>query len=181
MTDPVPNWRDRLVARYPAIFDASPSYRSGYPEVEDGWRGLIETAVDRLAEILRDRPGTSLIIDQIKEKFGTLRVYSHGSYLSDTETRARADLVVRLAEARSACTCEICGSEGRLYKSRGWFATACEEHGRGAPVPIRPGFENLSVIRQVRDGKLRIVTCRRYSRDDDAFVDVDPASVGLGE
>jgi hypothetical protein len=181
MTERPRTWRDELIARYPAMFVEYPDYSSGYPGVDDGWRDLVETAVERLATILRERPGTSLVIDQIKEKFGRLRLYSHGSYMADAETREREGHVVDLAGARSACTCEICGAEGRLYDRHGWLSTACAKHGRIEPVPLKPDYENLVVTRELRDGRLRIVKCRRYLRDEDVLVDVDPASIGLEE
>jgi hypothetical protein len=53
-----------------------------------------------------------------------------------------------LAVARSACTCEICGAEGRLYSRRGWLATRCAEHAAGDPVPVRPCFEDAHFLRR---------------------------------
>lgn len=175
------HWRDDLISRYPAMFGAHAGYRSGSPEVGDGWREIIETAVERLAEAIRHRPGTSLTIDQIKEKFGELRLYTHGSYMADEKVRMQIELVVDLAQARSRCTCEVCGAEGRLFDSGAWLATACDQHAIGDPVAVRSGHEGLVVKRQLRDGDVKIVSCRRYSRASDAFVDVDPADVGLSD
>jgi hypothetical protein len=181
MTERAHPWRDDLIARHPAMFGDDPEYRPGFPEVGDGWRDLVELAVERLATVLRDRPGTSLVIDQVKEKFGTLRIYAHGSYMKHAETRERIEHAIDLAVARSACTCEFCGAEGRLYSRHGWLTTACSEHGTIEAVEVRPGFENLHVVRELRGGNLRIFRCRRYLRDQDIFVDVDPKSVGLEE
>jgi hypothetical protein len=180
MTTPADDWRDELLNKYPAMFGGDGT-RSGYPDVADGWRSIIETAVGRLADILRERPGTSLVIDQIKGKFAELRLYSHGNYVSDAPTRERVDRVVDLARARSACTCEQCGVEGRTFNRGGWLHTACDEHGEGKLVEVQPGLENLSVEHALRHDQIRIVSCRRYLRDTDAFVDVDPASIGLKE
>jgi hypothetical protein len=180
MTIKQSRWREELVEKYPAMFEG-PGLRSSHAEVEDGWRVLVQTALGRLADILRERPGTSLVIDQIKSQFAHLRLYSHGNYMSDAETRERVELVVALACARSACTCEICGAEGRLFDRAGWLHTACDEHGEGKRVEVRPGFENLHVVRTLRDGHLRVVICRRYVRETDSFSDVDPASIGLDE
>ena len=54
---------------------------------------------------------------QIKEKFGTLRMYTNGydDYI---------DGVVALAEMMSSVTCEVCGVPGR-QTSGGWVRTLC--------------------------------------------------------
>jgi hypothetical protein len=49
---------------------------------------------------------------QIKEKFGTLRFYWDGTLSS--EATAQVEEAIALAEARSACTCELCDAEGQL-------------------------------------------------------------------
>lgn len=58
--------------------------------------------------------------DQIKEKYGTLRIYYSGGddYVSG---------LISMAEAISAKTCEVCGNKGRSNKS-GWITTLCEAH-----------------------------------------------------
>lgn len=174
-------WREDLLARYPAMFGAGPGIRSGYPECGDGWSDLVETAVGRLADIVRERPGTGLTIGQIKSKNGTLRLYTSGTYALHDNTRSRVDLAVDLAEARSGTTCEVCGAEGSLYDDSGWFATACSDHAKGDQVSGRDDRMNLVVVRALRHGRLTIVSCRRYVRETDSFEDVDPATVALEE
>jgi hypothetical protein len=61
-------------------------------------------------------------LDQVKEKFGTLRFYYTGGdeYISG---------MVTMAEAISGCTCEGCGNPGERHGG-GWvrtLCTACEE------------------------------------------------------
>jgi hypothetical protein len=53
-----------------------------------------------------------------------------------------------IAKARSACTCETCGAEGRRYVNHGWLATACPKHAVGDPAPKRPGLENIHLVRR---------------------------------
>lgn len=121
--------------------------------------------------------GDSFRTLQIKEKFGALRFYWNGTMSDDA--RVRVEEALALAEARSACTCEICGKEGRLHTRGGWLATACAEHAKGEPVPIEPEHENLRIVRTFASGRFPIISCRRYIRDGDSFVDVDPKSVGI--
>lgn len=59
-------------------------------------------------------------LDQVKEKFGTLRFYYTGG---DDYVRG----LVSMAESMSAVTCEVCGKPGTSNNS-GWIRTVCEEH-----------------------------------------------------
>ena len=83
--------------------------------VGDGWLGLVEEMIIELKS-----SGFDGEILQIKEKFGTLRVYL-------SEIHEEADAIVRRAEHKSAHICESCGKPGELRGPR-WFTTLCEEH-----------------------------------------------------
>jgi hypothetical protein len=176
-------WQSDLIARHPALFTITENGQTstpGWPTVGDGWRELVETAVGRIADAVASAPAGSLRIVQIKEKFAGLRLYWQSAGLSD-EIKNAVEEAIYLAEARSACTCEQCGEPGRLYKSGGWFLTACDEHARGEVVEVRPGRENIHIVRTLKDGKLSIVSCRRYVRESDSFVDVSPSDLGIKE
>jgi hypothetical protein len=58
-------------------------------------------------------------VAQIKEKFGTLRMYC-----DNVDDYARG--VIDMAEALSADTCEVCGGKGKPVGGR-WVQTLCEE------------------------------------------------------
>ena len=60
-------------------------------------------------------------LDQVKEKFGTLRFYYSGG--DDV-----IDGMVRMAESMSSVTCEECGKPG-TSTGGGWIKTVCVEHG----------------------------------------------------
>ena len=111
-------WQADLVARYPALFNQEFNGRvtaPGFPTCGDGWRDLVETAIGRIATADAAAPAGSLQIGQIKEKFGTLRLYLDTHKALPEATSAAIDEAISLAEARSACTCEQCGQPGRLY------------------------------------------------------------------
>jgi hypothetical protein len=59
-------------------------------------------------------------LDQVKEKFGTLRFYYSGG---DDVING----MVRMAESMSAVTCEQCGNPGTTG-GQGWITTLCETH-----------------------------------------------------
>jgi len=60
------------------------------------------------------------VVQQIKEKFGTLNVYVR-KYDDRTQD------LIGFAESMSATTCERCGNIGELRKGS-WIKTLCDEH-----------------------------------------------------
>ena len=82
----------------------------------------------RHQELLTEKPRAipeileQVTVNQVKEKFGTLRFYYSGGdeYI---------DGLVAMAESMSAATCEECGKPGRT-NSGGWLRTLCEEHAK---------------------------------------------------
>jgi hypothetical protein len=160
------DWRHDLMRQYPRLFEGY-----GCPTVGDGWQDLLERALARIAAaVAHDGAKASVRISQIKEKFGTLRLYFDSRSLSK-KALASVDEAVELAEARSACTCEECGAEGRLYDRGGWYLTRCPRHSAGEPVEIKPGWDNLRVAQTFERGKKRVVSCHRYDRARDIFVE----------
>ena len=64
-------------------------------------------------------PDTGLHVDQVKEKFGTLRYYCSSNKMIDK--------FVNLAEGLSAITCEECGAPGTLGQRYGWYSVRCKK------------------------------------------------------
>jgi len=64
-------------------------------------------------------PDTGFTVDQVKEKFGTLRFYC--------ASNDRIRQYVRFAERLSAVTCEECGKPGRMGQRGGGYRTSCKE------------------------------------------------------
>jgi hypothetical protein len=175
-------WQDALVARHLHLFlsGSNQTCIPGFPLVGDGWRELVETAVGRIADVVAAAPSARVTIVETKSKYGTLRTYWDGSGLTETAENAIADAVAK-AEARSACTCDVCGEAGVLHQVGGQLLTACAEHAKGVPVPSKQGWENIHLLRSTRDGKPAIIVRRRYIHETDEFVDVDPSSLGIEE
>ena len=174
MADRDRDWRIELMAAHPRLFRVA---SQAYPECGEGWRDVLERACVRIEAALAE--GDRFTAEDIKSKYGCVRFY-WGGRLSDA-AKAQVEEAIELAEARSGCTCETCGELGRLYDRGGWLETACAEHARGEPVPVKPGRENLRVVGRLVGDRLRIVSCRRYDREADSFADVDPLSVGIEE
>jgi len=180
MTGQARNWRTALIQAYPDLFHPSadcPGVAQASPECGEGWRDLLERTCARIRTAVA-ADGGSFKATQIKEKYGTLRFYWDGRL--SREADARVEEAIELAEARSACTCETCGEEGRLYREGGWLMTRCVLHGEGHPVESEPRFANVQVIERIV-GKRREVLARRYDRATDSFVGIDPRSLCIEE
>lgn len=113
--------------------DAAPLLSRGvrpygwHPECGDGWYDLLLDLVaelERLAHRLDAETREHFYVSQVKEKYGTLRFYLS---LSSDEMEAE----IRVAEERSARTCEQCGGLGELRSTSstgyGWLYTACDQ------------------------------------------------------
>jgi broad specificity phosphatase PhoE len=90
-------------------------------ETGDGWYELIDRLCSRLDEELAHTPDPAFAFEQVKQKFGMLRVY--------TTPTANARLTELIAEAvgESRTTCEPCGASGAtLVTHAGVMRTRCE-------------------------------------------------------
>lgn len=94
----------------------------------DGWFNLIDELCDSIQHYIDynnrpDHPVPQVIVDQVKEKFGTLRFYYHGGN----------DIIhgmVWFAESMSSRICDKCGHPGTRKSDNGWVYTACEAHSK---------------------------------------------------
>jgi hypothetical protein len=109
---------------------------------------------------------------QIKERLATLRFFWRGSL--PTEVEVKVVDAIALAEARSACTCSQCGEEGQLYRAGGVPITRCAIHAEGRRVEIAASLENVHIVWRIVAGQFLGVTCSRYVRATDTFIDMLP-------
>ena len=93
------------------------THTSGY--VCPGWEQLIRDMLQEIASNSDKRSAPEFT--QIKEKFGTLRVYGYN--INDDEQE-----IIDKYERLSAKTCEVCGAEGEMRDKNGWLMVRCEEH-----------------------------------------------------
>lgn len=168
------SWKNKLVGGYPALFNVEVRgvvRRPGWPTCSDGWADLLDRMMRRISTAIADEPRATLRIWRIAEEFGRLRVQYECSGLSGT-ARGAVDEAVALGEARSACTCELCGAEGRLHMYGPWLLTLCGAHADGEAFPVDPDPVATEIKRA---GK---TVTRRYDRDGDCFIDVGPTPLG---
>jgi len=114
---------DKLAAKYPKIFATIK-----HTECGDGWF----TIIDQLCGNIQRHTDwwktnrlfypeiEQVVVEQCKEKFGTLRFYYDGGdeYING---------LVSMAESMSEVTCEVCGNPGKR-RSGGWIKTLCDHH-----------------------------------------------------
>ena len=137
-----PDLENSIIEKYPSLF--ANIGQKGSPmkfglAVGDGWAGIIST----MCWILNQRDTAKTFrFDQIKEKFGVLRVYHAGG----SEYMAG---VVRMAEDISGSICEMCGQPGEQRKG-GWIKTLCDRcH---SPADTATEIERLrEAIRRLAD------------------------------
>jgi hypothetical protein len=174
----VNDWRIDLMRAHPNLFAILADEREhsfGYPLCAAGWRDILERLCARIENALQENETFQFV--RIKRKFGVLRIDWDGEV--SVETRVRLGEAVNLAVARSACTCEICGADGRLYSHSGWVATRCADHGAGDPVRVAPGLENVRILRR-RPGAPDMYHAR-YDRETDTLMEISPPSPGSEE
>lgn len=97
-------------------FDAFEETMKALPNDEFKEKRLAEIVAGDFRQVPEPIPQVTL--DQVKEKFGTLRFYYTGG---DEYIRG----MVSLAESLTAVTCESCGNPGE-QRDGGWIHTYCE-------------------------------------------------------
>jgi hypothetical protein len=92
-------------------------------ECGDGWFNILNQLMGNIQHHIdwkekQGKPVPQVTLDQVKEKFGTLRFYYTGG---DEYIRG----MVTMAEAMSGTTCESCGNPGEQTRG-GWIKTICQ-------------------------------------------------------
>ena len=92
-------------------------------ECGDGWFNILDQLMGNIQHHIdwknrKEEVVAQVTLDQVKEKFGTLRFYYSGG--DDV-----IDGMVRMAEAMSGVTCEECSAPAQTH-GPGWIRTICE-------------------------------------------------------
>jgi len=89
-------------------------------ECGDGWFDLIYKLCEAIQQELQNNGNPPFTVDQVKEKFGSLRFYYSG-YNNEAISS-----FIKIAEDISAVTCEQCGKPGKPT-TKGWIKIRCSE------------------------------------------------------
>jgi hypothetical protein len=152
----------QLIEKYPKLFkniNKSPKETliCFGAECGDGWFDILDNLCGFITNLQKNRSYfikkndgeyvnfycPDVVFDQIKEKYGTLRVYWHfgelnyaelGFEVKDTDELYKnisrysdtIESAIDFCEYLSSKTCEVTGKPGKLY-SRGWCVTLCKE------------------------------------------------------
>ena len=135
-TTPLTEWQQK----YPLTLgkpEGNTCYSLFGLEINAGWYPLVEDLICKIEGRLAEKQALGLLdpdypfsVQQIKEKFGTLRFYVYGA--DDTIYGW-----INEAEAKSASVCEFCGGDGKLCGSS-WIHTLCES------CRVAQGIETLN-------------------------------------
>ena len=103
-----PTWISDLKTRFPRLLKGIDEFNFA---VGEGWKGIITGLCEQLDALSSHR----VVITQIKEKFGSLRVYT-------TLSSEGVSSLIMMAQEAALGACESCGAPGRNIK----FATLCD-------------------------------------------------------
>ncbi len=88
----------------------------------EGWFQLIWNMLEEIEQHYKQNNAdiNTLIIIDIKEKYGGLRFYV-SNVIHDTH-----DIILKY-ESKSETICDICGEQGRLHEKNGWIRVLCSK------------------------------------------------------
>jgi type IV secretion system protein VirD4 len=112
-------------------------YGSG---VGRGWHGLLGPIFEEINLYNENNKGNEIQIDQIKEKFGTLRFYV-------SRCPDYIEGMISVAEEESGHICEICGARGETVNINRWYTTLCPRHRKAKKAA---GFDDTLASRLYR-------------------------------
>jgi hypothetical protein len=105
-------------------------------ECGDGWFDLLNVLFYQISQYLEEHPELKIHINQVKEKFATLRFYYDITDTSKESTKKtyyddEIFAYVRLAESLSSIICEECGAMKTQtvnvqIRKGGWMTTLCD-------------------------------------------------------
>lgn len=117
---------EKLRKAYPLLMNQDNHGRTPFNlfgiEIGPGWLPVVFEFLG-FCEDLQQKTGKAVSISQIKEKFGTLRIYCNLPCESMEE-----HIIETLFELQSSQICDICGEPGRLGNETGYWCTRCENH-----------------------------------------------------
>lgn len=108
------------------VYDPDPEDGTWLYSVPQGWRALFMKMCDNIVATCKQfyvHP-QNIVFDQVKEKFGTLRVYWHLVGLPSKRLRVQLSDIISKAEDDSANICHKCG-EPATHQSLGWVLPWC--------------------------------------------------------
>jgi len=95
-------------------------------ECGDGWYQILDELCSEIEKIINESDSpVDLEVNQIKEKFGTLRF--NVSIDGPEKECTKIEELIQEAEQKSASICEECGKPGIIRDDLGWILTLCDD------------------------------------------------------
>jgi hypothetical protein len=125
-------------------------------ECGDGWFNILDQLMSNIQHHIdwnnqnfekgykQYKQVAQVTLDQVKEKFGTLRFYYSGG--DDI-----IDGMVRMAESMSGCTCEECGNIGKS-RGGGWIHTYCDPCEEARELARKKAAEEYEFKKLLKEG-----------------------------
>ena len=111
--------------------DISVSRESAMSRIHDGWHGMVNEFYDAMDEWNLEHPQNKVIITDIKQKWGDLRI----SFFPQVEKLSN---LYREIKKKSNTICEICGEPGKhtdkYYNDEYWMYILCGKHKKMHPI-----------------------------------------------
>jgi hypothetical protein len=172
MTDPK-DWRTELVSAHPVLFHApigAPQAGPGLPECGAGWSPLLDRTASRSA---RGAGRARYVPGLPKSRRSSEPCWEVVCFPEEVEVE-----VVQAIDWRKPLDVHVRGvrRSGHPYRSGAWPMTRYAAHSRGTPGRDEAGPRERPYLGADRRP---IVRCRRYDRESDRFLDIDPASLGV--
>lgn len=111
-------WVNPDIEITPTVFSDMQSWKLS---VGPGWHPLLDRYAKNIDYLVSKGDMPEVTISDVKEKFGTLRLYTRGG--NDLSTILEA-----FVEDLSGYYCEDCGKLATMGNKQGWFRTTCEDH-----------------------------------------------------
>ena len=115
----------------------------------DGWFNILDQLMGNIQHHIdwknkKEEVVAQVTLDQVKEKFGTLRFYYTGG--DDV-----IDGMVRMAESMSGVTCEECSAPAKTH-GPGWIRTICEPCEEARELARQKATEEWKMKQLLKEG-----------------------------
>jgi len=113
-----------LILEYPELFGTTFDPREtaicfGF-EIGNGWLQVFKKYLPELSKEILDNELKDFKIVQVKEKFGSIRIYTQ-------YTTEGVETIINKIEAECETTCEECGSPEGKFRQDGWLRVLCDK------------------------------------------------------
>jgi hypothetical protein len=117
--------QSEIIKKYPELFGEPPydpkeTLIAFGLEVSEYWLPILEKGFAKISEEVKKNNLTDYKIIQVKEKFGTLRIYDYNG-------TQEIHNIIEDMEKECMTICEKCGSPEGKFRHNGWMRITCDK------------------------------------------------------